>query len=365
MNINRNNYEEFFLLYVDNELSVDQKKQVDLFIQQHPDLEEELVALQQSILIPEQIEFDNKELLMRDGNSFININNYEECFTLYVDDELSLSERKAVEGFAAADPVAKKEFDLFRSTKLEAEEIIFPGKNSLYRREEKVRVIRMQWWKVAVAAVLIIAAGITTYTLLNNKPGDVAPIVKINEKTTPVVKPVDIVLPKVEEEEPQQLAVATANKQSNQSQKEIKKNNELPEEKITNNLPQPQQPVIAATDPADVKQSIDGSTANTSSPTNTAGTSAFIDSKSEGQSLVNNSGVTNNNSQSSGNVETPGKLTNPVVQYEYASNTESSENKKLRGFFRKATRFIERTTNVNPANDDNRVLIGGMAVSLK
>ena len=46
----------------------------------------------------------------------------------------------------------------------------------------------------------------------------------------------------------------------------------------------------------------------------------------------------------------------------YASNTE---NKKLRGFFRKATRLIEHATNINPADDDNRVLIGGMAINLK
>lgn len=66
-------------------------------------------------------------------------------------------------------------------------------------------------------------------------------------------------------------------------------------------------------------------------------------------------------------------VTNPVVQtpdnsnasgngVEYASNTE---NKRFRGFFRKAARIIERTTNINPANDDNKVLIGGVAINLK
>ena len=40
MKVDRHNYEEFFLLYIDNELSVDQKKQVDLFVQENADLEE-------------------------------------------------------------------------------------------------------------------------------------------------------------------------------------------------------------------------------------------------------------------------------------------------------------------------------------
>ena len=61
MNIDRHNYEEYFLLYIDNELSVDQKKQVELFVQENPDLEEELVMLKQSRLIPDDsIVFDRK-----------------------------------------------------------------------------------------------------------------------------------------------------------------------------------------------------------------------------------------------------------------------------------------------------------------
>jgi hypothetical protein len=44
---------------------------------------------------------------------------------------------------------------------LQPEEIVFPNKEVLYRREKDVRVISMQWWKVAVAAVLVISAGIT------------------------------------------------------------------------------------------------------------------------------------------------------------------------------------------------------------
>ena len=44
MNINRDNYEEFFLLYADNELSVQEKNAVEDFVRQHPDLEEELVS---------------------------------------------------------------------------------------------------------------------------------------------------------------------------------------------------------------------------------------------------------------------------------------------------------------------------------
>jgi len=101
MKIDRHNYEEYFLLYVDNELSVDQKKQVELFVKENPDLEEELVMLQRSRLIPDdKIVFNEKHLLMREeNNSFINVSNYEEWLVLYVDDELNEKEKLAVEKF--------------------------------------------------------------------------------------------------------------------------------------------------------------------------------------------------------------------------------------------------------------------------
>jgi hypothetical protein len=44
--------------------------------------------------------------------------------------------------------------------------------------------------------------------------------------------------------------------------------------------------------------------------------------------------------------------------------SNGAENKKFRGFFRKATRILERTTSINAAEDD-KVLIGGMAINLK
>ena len=43
--ITRDNYEELFLLYVDDELTAEQKKAVDAFVLLHPDLKAELDLL--------------------------------------------------------------------------------------------------------------------------------------------------------------------------------------------------------------------------------------------------------------------------------------------------------------------------------
>src|SRR5215510_2812001 len=166
MNIDRHNYEEYFLLYIDNELSVDQKRQVELFVQENPDLEEELVMWKQSRLIPDDsIVFDQKDLLMKEENaSFINLNNYEQWLIMYVDDELSAEEKVAVEKFASTHQHVQQELELFQQTKLQPEEIVFPNREVLYKSERTVRVISIQWWRVAAAAVLVIGAGITFYS---------------------------------------------------------------------------------------------------------------------------------------------------------------------------------------------------------
>ena len=65
--INRDNYEEYFLLYTDNELSDAERIAVDKFIKENPDLRGELIMLQQLKLKPEQnIFFGDKNILFRD-----------------------------------------------------------------------------------------------------------------------------------------------------------------------------------------------------------------------------------------------------------------------------------------------------------
>ncbi len=63
MDINRNNYETSFLLYLDRELGPAEMLKVEKFLTENPDLQKEFVLLQQTIFLPEQIEYDHKELL--------------------------------------------------------------------------------------------------------------------------------------------------------------------------------------------------------------------------------------------------------------------------------------------------------------
>ena len=79
MNINRNNYEEFFLLYADNELTAEERTMVEQFIVLHPDLGEELNILSQTKLPHEEhLAYTDKANLFRHSETnFINEDNIE------------------------------------------------------------------------------------------------------------------------------------------------------------------------------------------------------------------------------------------------------------------------------------------------
>jgi hypothetical protein len=66
----------------------------------------------------------------------INIHNYETYFLLYIDNELSIAERAALEQFIEANPNYANELNALKNTVSETENITFKDKFLLYRWEE-------------------------------------------------------------------------------------------------------------------------------------------------------------------------------------------------------------------------------------
>lgn len=158
ININRHNYEEFFLLYVDRELSAAERVAVEQFVQENPDLQHELEALQQTML-PEDVLFEmpDKSSLYKEQPTGISLQNHSTYFLMYVDDELSATEREAVETFVLQHPSLQESFMQLKQTKLPIEHIAFPNKKLLYRSEEREKkpIVYMRWWRMAAAAAII------------------------------------------------------------------------------------------------------------------------------------------------------------------------------------------------------------------
>src|ERR1044072_1397089 len=139
--INRDNYEAYFVMYVDDELSAMERKAVEQFIEQNPDLEEEMVMLQQSVLkADDHIVFEQKELLFKDpSHTQINEQNCDEYFVLYGDDELTNAEKEKVEQFVYNHPQYQAEFELIQQIKLVPDNALsFPDKSYLRSEERRV-----------------------------------------------------------------------------------------------------------------------------------------------------------------------------------------------------------------------------------
>ncbi len=153
MTITKDNYEEFFLLYVDNELSTQEREAVEDFVKVNPELREELEALLQTQLQAPELSFD-KSLLYKPESPV-----EEELLIQYIDNELDENGRRMVEQRAAENEAVAKELNLLKRTILTPETIPFKNKEVLYRQEARV-VSVFTWWRMLAAASVLLIGGL-------------------------------------------------------------------------------------------------------------------------------------------------------------------------------------------------------------
>jgi anti-sigma factor RsiW len=141
--ITRDNYEEFFLLYVDNELSPAEREAVESFIEANPGLRDEWEAILQSRVSPDNcLAFGDKRSLMRSAapatdNAAVNLSNYQEYLLSYLDDELDAAHSAQVEIFLRAHPAARRELDQLLLTVSTADASVrFQSRELLYRHAD-------------------------------------------------------------------------------------------------------------------------------------------------------------------------------------------------------------------------------------
>ena len=176
MNINRNNYENFFLLYADNELSAIERLAVEEFVSANNDLKIELEMIQTTVLPIEEISLIDKSFLYKD---IVFETQLQEKLLLKIDNELPESEVENVNSILENNYSAKAIYNLLAKTKLDKnEKIIFKEKYLLYKRERSnVVVFGLLRW--AAAAILVGIALFTSVKIYNNKK-DISGLTAIN-----------------------------------------------------------------------------------------------------------------------------------------------------------------------------------------
>jgi anti-sigma factor RsiW len=161
MNITRHNYEEFFMLYADNELSAEQRREVELFVEANPDLKPEF-NLFFSLKLHEDpsVTLGDKSFLFRKAPSVP-----EEIQTqmlLHLDGELPSAEAASLEARISEDNAFRQEWEILNRAKLQPEtEIRFPDRQLLYRHAATgARVLHIRWVRYAAAAAVVLIAGL-------------------------------------------------------------------------------------------------------------------------------------------------------------------------------------------------------------
>jgi len=381
MNINRYNYEEFFLLYVDKELSAADRKAVDMFVQQNPDLQIELSLLQDTVVKTDDIVLDKKDWLYMEAG----VSALQENLLLYADDELTAADKKTVEALLATNKKARTEWAVLKQTKLEADmAIVFADKQSLYRKEGG-SVVGFKWWRVAAAAVLLgfgLWTGIAIYKNSNATKINAAELANSNgnkkqeqnsntvtaatpEKTASNNVAATIDKPGQQDQTPSAESIKTP------AQKKGDQNNVTPKENLTvqnstnkkpdNNLPKPS------------LQNINNSRSNETIV-------AYVPASNSNRVSGNNDAAlkitprdNNNTVIANVNYGKPDNTTAIAVVNKTAAEDENNnrylnvdDDKEKRtalgGFLRKAKRVIERTTNVKTGDG---VKIAGFEIALK
>lgn len=133
MNINRSNYEIYFLDYLDGNLPDNQVDDFLDFLRDNPDLNKELKSVSSMSLPKEKYIFQNKELLLKNelsGSSFFDYQS-----VAFIEGDLSSEDEASFLSQINKCPEQENQVALFSKTKLQANyQITFPGKEKLYKK---------------------------------------------------------------------------------------------------------------------------------------------------------------------------------------------------------------------------------------
>lgn len=183
MEINRNNYEDFFILYIDDELDCNDKILVDNFLHSNSDLKVEFNLLKQSKLTNPPLLNFNKSSLFKFNTNTINQFNYQEKFILYIDNELGNKEKEEVENYTLQNPELQSQFLSLKAAKLYPEKIEYPYKSNLLKKDRKPIVFYLYKPIAIAASIILLVVAIWLYNF-SNKISTSNELALNNTKTT-------------------------------------------------------------------------------------------------------------------------------------------------------------------------------------
>ena len=167
--INRDNYEEFFIDYIEGELNAEENLALQSFLALNPDLQDELDEMCDFDFTLESADFNANKPALKDIPFQTNFDDF--CIAL-IENDLNTYDKKSFEEFVAENPDKQVDLDLYFKTKLKADTtLIYKDKKGLKRRNKGLVIKQFIYTSLAAAASIAILFTVWTSEIVKN-PGD-------------------------------------------------------------------------------------------------------------------------------------------------------------------------------------------------
>jgi len=168
MEINQHNYEHYFLMYIDNELSGEERAAVNDFIMQFPNYANKLETLQQLKISPATLIYENKFSLYK-------LSEQDEQCIAYLENEMTNEEKASFENKLSANITLQSTVKQWQATFITPPttiEIDPNFKNSLYKKSAQIKplwaTVTFKRW-ASVAAILVVVIGYNQFNTQNKQ----------------------------------------------------------------------------------------------------------------------------------------------------------------------------------------------------
>jgi hypothetical protein len=177
MKIDRNNYEQFIIDYIEGRLNSIENKIVNQFIYENPDIAEEIKNVRSNIITDNEIRHIDRTKIYRSFSDISEItdSNFEEFCIAYLENDLDSISNDHLLNYIGNDPENVEEFEFYQKIKIKADvNIIFSNKRKL-KKQVYSRYRSVIYFSLIAASILLIIIlrnyhiGTTDNNNLNNQ----------------------------------------------------------------------------------------------------------------------------------------------------------------------------------------------------
>ncbi len=167
--ITRNNYEEFFLDYIEGEICAQNKEALEAFLVHHPDLKKELDEMMGVDFTCDATPIENESASLKDIPFQENFDDF--CIA-HLEGDLDTYEKEVFESYITSHPDKKNDFNLYAKTKVVADSaIVFADRKGLKKKNKAILFRQFVFTTLATAASIAILFSVWTTEIENNPIG--------------------------------------------------------------------------------------------------------------------------------------------------------------------------------------------------